>query len=363
MIVFAIYFGLFFLGYLVLLLLFSYRRPRTRTAYPGTTRVSILVAARNEEAQIIRCLEAICRLQYPPNQLEVLVGDDASTDNTGALIREFIRDKPHFRYMLIQSQLGHARGKANVLAQLTRAAATDIFLMTDADTAVPPDWVSRMLAGLKKDTGIVTGITTIAGSSLFARLQALDWINALGLMQVVSDLGLPVSTMGNNMLITRQAYEATGGFESLPFSLTEDVQLFQAVIRKGFKTTNIFDAGVLAFSTPAPALPVLWQQRKRWMGGVRFLPWYMILTVSAYGAFYGFCAALGLFFSWKAMLGIFLGKAGIQSVFIHRCLQRLRLRMPFKALFLFEVYLIFVSLITVSFYLLPVKTSWKGRKY
>lgn len=360
---FISYFALFFVIYLVVLLLVTLNRPRPLAPYPATPRVSILVAVRNEEANIIRCLEALRGLLYPAEQVEVLLGDDASTDGTAALIQAYIQDKPRFRYVRIQSQWGPARGKANVLAQLCRAATADIFFVTDADTAVPPDWIRQMLAGLKPGTGIVTGITTIAGKGLFARMQALDWINALGMMQVVSDLGLAVSTMGNNMLVTRQAYEATGGYERLPFSVTEDAQLFQAVIRQGFTARNIFAAGVLAVSLPAPSFAALWQQRKRWMVGVRFLPWYMLLLVGAYASFYAFSLVLGLFFSWQALLVLFLGKVILQTAFIHSCLRRLGLRVPAAVLLLFEFYLIFVSLITASFFLLPGKIIWKGRKY
>jgi cellulose synthase/poly-beta-1,6-N-acetylglucosamine synthase-like glycosyltransferase len=362
MILFLFYFTLFFTAYLVLLVLAGHRRPPL-APYPATPLVSILVAVRNEAEPIIRCLEAIARLNYPPERIEVLLGDDASTDNTAALIQRFIRDKPRFRYLFIQNQLGQARGKANVLAHLSRAASSNFFLITDADTAVPPDWIRRMLAGLKKDTGIVTGITSIAGRNLFARMQDLDWINALGLMQVVSDLGVPVSTMGNNVLITRQAYEATGGYENLPFSVTEDVQLFQAVIRQGLGTKNIFDAGVLAFSTPVPTVGALWQQRKRWMQGVKFLPWYMMLFVGVFGSYYSFMLALGLYVSWPAMMGVFFGKVILQTAFIHSCLRRLGLRKPVWVLLLFEFYLIFVSLISLSFFLFPGKITWKGRKY
>jgi cellulose synthase/poly-beta-1,6-N-acetylglucosamine synthase-like glycosyltransferase len=360
---FISYFALFFTVYLVLLLLMVLNRTRPLVPFPATPLVSILIAVRNEEAHIIRCLEALTRLNYPPEKVEVLLGDDASADNTAALIRAFTLDKPQFRYLLIREPWGHARGKANVLAHLSQAASSDLFFITDADTAVPPDWIRRMLAGLKPDTGIVTGITTISGQGFLPRMQALDWINALGMMQVVSDLEMPVSTMGNNMLVTRKAYEATGGYENMPFSLTEDVQLFQAVIRRGFGCRNIFDAGVLAVSTPAPTLAALWQQRKRWMVGVRFLPWYMILFVGAYASFYAFGLALGLFFSWQAMAVLFLGKVMVQTVFIHSCLRRLGLRMPLPVLLLFEFYLIFVSLITVSFFLHPGKITWKGRKY
>ena len=52
------------------------------TAWPC---VSILVAARNEEANLPRCLASLRALDYPAHLLEILVGDDASTDGTRAV--------------------------------------------------------------------------------------------------------------------------------------------------------------------------------------------------------------------------------------------------------------------------------------
>ncbi|MDB5261160.1 MAG: family 2 glycosyl transferase, partial [Adhaeribacter sp.] len=241
MIVSIIYFGIFFIIFLTVVVLQVLNRPLRPAPLDTEPYVSILIAVRNEAQNIIKCLEAIGKLNYPANKIEILLGDDASTDNTYEIIGQYIRHKPFYRCIRIKENLGQARGKANVLAHLTRVATSDYYFITDADIQVPETWVRDMLAGTRsKKKGIVTGITTISGHRLFQELQALDWINALGLMQIISDLKLPVSTMGNNMLVTRAAYEATGGYENMPFSVTEDVQLFKAVIKKGFTSQNLF---------------------------------------------------------------------------------------------------------------------------
>jgi len=363
MIVSIIYFILFFGIFLVVLVLQAVNQvdpPEPDTAQP---LVSILIAVRNEEHNIIRCLQSIAELNYPTQKLEVLIGDDASTDNTYALIQDFIRDKPQFTYIPIREKLGQARGKGNVLAHLTKKASSNYFFITDADIAVPPNWVQNMLGGIKNNTAIVTGMTTIAGDKFFYRMQALDWINALGLMQIVSDLNWPVSTMGNNMLITRQAYEETGGYENMPFSITEDIQLFREVIKNGHGFLNIYHPGVLTFSAPARNWSVLLNQRKRWMQGIRYLPWYMSVVLIIYASFYMFCFPFRVHSSVAVVWGIFLAKFILQTWFNYKCLQRLQIRMPTWYLFVFELYVIFMSLSSILFFLLPFKVRWKERKY
>ncbi|WP_257872863.1 glycosyltransferase family 2 protein [Hymenobacter sp. J193] len=119
---FSLFFGLCALV-LVLVLL-------PRPALPRLThlpRVSILVAARNEASTIERCLRSLAAMNYPVELLEILIGDDASTDDTMAVVQRFIADKPQFRLLPIRHRLGTAQGKSNVLAQLCRAATTDFF--------------------------------------------------------------------------------------------------------------------------------------------------------------------------------------------------------------------------------------------
>ncbi len=363
MIISILYFILFFGIFLSMLVFQKVNRQPTSLIKIDQPKVSILIAARNEEQNIIRCLQSIEQLNYTSEKIEILIGDDASGDNTLAIIQEYIKDKPKYRCIPIIQKLGQAQGKANVLAHLTKLATSDFYFITDADVAAPPNWIQNMLAGVSPETGIVTGITSIAGENLFYRLQAIDWFNALGLIQIVADFKLPVSTMGNNMLISRQAYEATGGYENMPFSVTEDVQLFNAVIKRGFGFRNIFDAGVLAWSMPVKTWPALLHQRKRWMKGIWHLPWYMKVILIVYASFYAFCLPFAFYTSVQVVLAIFLGKLFLQTFFIYRSLKRLQLTYPVWQLLLFEFYAIFVSVSALLFFLMPVKLTWKDRKY
>jgi cellulose synthase/poly-beta-1,6-N-acetylglucosamine synthase-like glycosyltransferase len=364
MIVSVFYFGLFFGIFFLVIILQALNQPKPAPPANQEPFISVLVAVRNEEHTIIRCLEAFARQNYPAQKIEVLIGDDASTDNTFTVIQDYIRQKPFYRCIRIQKQMGQARGKGNVLAHLTRLATTNYFFITDADIQVPENWIRNMLGGLAgKNIGIVTGVTTISGQTWFHKLQAIDWINAIGLMQVVSDLNLPVSTMGNNMLITRAAYEATGGYESLPFSVTEDVQLFKEVIKKGIGFKNLFHGGVLALSTPAPNWGALLHQRKRWMQGIRFLPWYMTLMLVVYASFYAFCLPFIAYVPVSLVAAIFMGKLTLQTWFIYRCIKRLTVKYSLITILLFEIYALFLSMATILFFLLPFKFRWKERKY
>ncbi|RPD49296.1 glycosyltransferase [Hymenobacter sediminis] len=356
----AVFFGLFFgVFLLVIILLVVSRRP----LHPSSARprVSILIAARNEEATIIRCLTALTKLNYPAEQLEILIGDDASTDNTAALVEEFIQDKPQFRLLSIRQRLGTARGKSNALAHLCRAATTEYLLFTDADMALHPDWVQTMLAAAPEGVGIVTGITTAEGN-LFGRLQGLDWLFGLSLIRMLTDLGLPITAVGNNMLVTRKAYESIGGYEALAFSITEDLQLFEKVVGQGWGYRNIITPSALGISVAQPTIQCLLQQRKRWMKGAVRLPWQLSLLFSSYSIFY---TVLG----WPGLLPLetigllYAAKVACQTLCLLITLRQAGHRENLAVLLVYDVYLLFMSLAVLAYTWWPSGIQWKERRY
>ncbi|GAB3225752.1 hypothetical protein GCM10027346_07320 [Hymenobacter seoulensis] len=327
-------------------------------------RVSILIAARNEAQAITRCLQSIRALDYPPNLVEVLLGDDGSVDATAAVAHAAMHGYAgSFQVVPIHDTLGTAHGKANVLAHLACAATTEYFFITDADIAVPPTWLQGLLAHAQADVGIVTGLTLVTGPRLFHRLQGLDWLMSLGLVQVVTDLGRPVTAMGNNMLVTRAAYEATGGYEQLPFSVTEDFELFKAVLRKDFSSRNLFCPEILAESLPMYTWSGLLHQRRRWLRGVEALPTWLKVCLALYGSFYLALFLLAFVGGLGAVLRIWLVKMLLQGGLAWVCFRRVGRRPPLELLPLFEGYTVALTVGLVIFRLLPVAFSWKGRQY
>ena len=331
---------------------------------PRLPRVSILVAARNEETALPRCLAALRALRYPPELMEILVGDDASTDRTRAVAEAAMRGYTgRFKVLAITENLGTARGKANVLAHLMRAATTDYFFVTDADIAVPPTWLQAMLAHAAPGVGIVTGITLVEGPRLLDRLQGVDWLFSLGLVQVAVEAGHAVTAMGNNLLVTRAAYAATGGYEALPFSIVEDYALFRAVLARGFGFRHVFGPEVLARSLAIPNWPELLRQRRRWLRGVEALPWRLKLSGMLFSS--SWLALLGLALLAGPLVGLLAWtvKMLVQGPFVAACFRRAGLRPPWHLLPAFELYTLLMTISLPLSRLLVRGVEWKGRRY
>ena len=344
---------------------------RTGAPAPGPLpaplpRVSILIAARNEAAALPRCLASVRALGYPAPLLEVLVGDDASTDDTRAVAEAAMRGfGGGFRVIPITDTLGPARGKANVLAHLARHATTDYLLLTDADIALPTTWVQALLAHAAPGVGTITGLTVVEGAGLLARLQGLDWLLSLGYIQVATDAGQPMTAMGNNMLVTRAAYQATGGYEALPFSITEDFALFKAVTAQGYGFRQLFEPAVRAASLPAGSWAALLRQRRRWMRGVAQLPRKVRAGLVFFSTYW--LALTGLLLAHQPgwALGALALKIASQGLTAHVAARRAGLPAPAWPIVVgYDFFsLVLLTNLVLSQLFGPKGVEWKGRHY
>ncbi|MEX0600016.1 MAG: glycosyltransferase, partial [Rhodothermales bacterium] len=171
--------------------------------------ISVLVAARNEAERLGACLEALRQQSYPPDHIEIIVADDHSTDGTADVAR---RHGVH----CVRLRSEEPTGKAAALHAAFEISRGSVLLVTDADCRPPRDWARNLTAQFDTPrAGIVCGVTSIRDGGLLARLQAFDWALLLTVAAGLSAIGKPLTAMGNNMAIRREAYLAVGGYPAL----------------------------------------------------------------------------------------------------------------------------------------------------
>lgn len=339
-----------------------------RTRQRGVSReqpfVSVIIAARNEEAVIGECVASVLKQTYPPDRYEVIVVDDESEDGTRAAIER--ASGPAGIVRVISSQPSSAlRGKTNALATGIRVSRGEVILITDADCTVPPGWIEETVKEYEPGVGIVGGMTLQRADNRFGGMQSLDWAYLLGIASAAVGLRNPLSTIGNNLSFLRKAYDQVGGYEGIPFSVTEDYSLFQAIIRTGsWKVRYPLDAGLLVTSRPCRTWRDLLRQKHRWgKGGLDMKPsGYLIMAIG----FLQHLMILGgpvLYGAITAALTAWLVKAIGDYVFLHTVLRRLDKAdhlgffLPFQA-----YYLLYVLVLPFVVFLRPT-VVWKGRSY
>jgi len=331
--------------------------------------VTILVACRNEEHNIENCLRSLIDLNYPKEKLKILVGNDQSEDNTLKIARQFESKYDFIQVIDIQEDSTGLKAKARVMAQLDKHAVGDYYLVTDADVCVNSNWILGLLSNMNEEIGVASGTTMVKSNGIGGLFQEIDWAYFMGLLNVISYSGVPATAVGNNMIIRKVAYWQTGGYSKIRFSITEDYKLYKEVCDKGWKWNNIMNNDVLGYSEKTNGFIPLLHQRKRWLSGGKELPWYWWILFGIYGAYYFVSVALVLIFLLKFpvdnyLLLIPVIKWGLQSIQIFNIYRHLSQKPPnLLKLIIYEFYLTLITISTAIFFVLPVKTNWKDRKY
>ncbi len=328
--------------------------------YPSAT---VIVAARNEENNILDCLQSLDNLIYPDGKLAIIIVNDHSTDSTGEIIESFTKDKPKFKCIVPIESLGSLKGKTNALANAIKISEGEIILTTDADCIVSPEWVKTHASYYHENVSFVGGFTTQQDQNPFSGMQAIDFVYLLTVAAGTINLGKPLSCIGNNMSYRKSVYKEIGGYEGLPFSVTEDFNLLMAIhYLKKYKIIYPLDAGALVTSKACPDWRTLYWQKKRWgVGGMEsdligysvMVPGYIVHTAMLF---------LPFFFS---MTGLYLTilKICVDYFFVKPVFNKLNLGMKFSHFIVFEIYFI-IYVLVLPFIVLPNrKVKWKGRTY
>lgn len=349
--------------FLGLLLIFNFKKFNGSDS-GDLPQISILIPCRDEAENILSCLHSLELLEYPLGKIQLILADDGSTDATAEIILEWQKGTLlNVLFLSIQNQSEGINGKANALAQMARKATGEVLLFTDADCQVPAKWaISMVNAHLQSEAGMVTGVTKVEETNLFSKMQGLDWWLTLGMVKAVSDIGHTLTSMGNNMLVTKKAYNAVGGFEGIPFSLTEDFEMARQVKIKGFKAIHLVSGENLIHTKGQENFWALLSQRKRWMYGAIRLQVYWIILLGLQVFFFPAIIFFIIFHPFEGIL-FWLLKVLIQGLFIYGFASKTSQKLNIRDLALFEIYYLITAWSTIVYYFWPAKTDWKGRKY
>lgn len=324
---------------------------------------SIIVAARNEEDNILRTLRSLDKLEYPDDKLQIIIVDDQSTDNTGKIIDEFIKDKSRFQKITTEEHHTKLIGKMRALAYAIKAATGDVILTTDADCEVKPLWAKSVCSYYQDDVAIVTGVTTQTAEKWFHGMQAIDFVYLLTAGAGTTNMNFPISCIGNNMSYRKSAYDEVGGYENLPHSVTEDFTLMNAIYNlKKYKVIFPVDDQTLVTSIPCRTLKSLIRQKKRWGVGGLGVPFRGFVIM-----FWGFMANLLVLltpvFISTAWIYLVVFKVALDFFLLYPVHIKLGIKKNLKYFFHFEVYYLLYVVLLPLIVLPNKKVIWKGREY
>jgi cellulose synthase/poly-beta-1,6-N-acetylglucosamine synthase-like glycosyltransferase len=277
--VFSVIIIWFMLGYQFILFLLGYlygfrantQRRKLELHSTKLPKISLMIPAHNESLVITQTLEALLRLDYPAENLEILVINDGSTDNTASQVEAIAAQDARVRLFNIPREFA-ARGKSAALNRGLSECRYDIIGIFDADNMPEKDSVLHLARQLIADPslGAVIGKFRCVNRkknllTRFINLESLafQWIIQAGRWNLLRMSTLP----GTNYLIRRKLLEQLGGWDEQ--ALTEDAEMSIRIYQAGYVIK--FVPYAVTWEQEPETLRVWFKQRVRWARGNNYV--------------------------------------------------------------------------------------------
>jgi len=242
--------------------------PSTVPAAAGRhTKVTVIVPARNEAETIGYCLKALQQQDYAPSQMEIIVVNDFSSDETARRVLEFsglcklINLSDH-----IDGPLNSYKKKA--IETAIAFSTGELIVCTDADCTMGPQWIRALVESYERNDllFLAAPVKIFPSSGALAVFQALDFISLQGITGAAVYKNLYPMCNGANLAYTRKAYEAVGGFQDIDHIASGDDMLLMKKIQEAFpgKCGYVKDPRAIVLTGPAQNLKTFFNQRIRW---------------------------------------------------------------------------------------------------
>ena len=242
-----------------------------------TPSVSVIIAAYNEEKVIARTVQTLLESDYP--NLEIIVVDDGSKDNTSGVVQERFAQEPRVQH--IRKENG---GKASALNRGLEAAHGEIFISLDADTLFAKETISRLVRHFADSgVGAVAGNVRVGNTqTIWTKWQYLEYVTSQNFDRRAYDLLNCITVVpGAVGALRREAVLAVGGYTH--DTLAEDTDLTWKLRRSGWQIVN--DNTAMAYTEAPESLRALAKQRFRWAFGTLQCLWKHRSAVGHHGAF------------------------------------------------------------------------------
>ncbi|HWP23129.1 MAG TPA: glycosyltransferase family 2 protein [Candidatus Binatia bacterium] len=223
--------------------------------------VSLLIAAYNEEENILETMRGIKNQDYPGG-IEIIVVDDGSTDSTVDLLQSLgMRN-----LKVIEASHG---GKAHALNEGLKYVSNEIVVCIDADTYLHPQALKRIVARFLTDppnTAAVAGCVLVKNSRSTFMTRMQEWDYFTGIASAKRQQSLYQGTLVAQGAFSAFRSKIVKAHQGWPSVIGEDIVLTWALIKSGWRIG--FEPTAVGFTTAPESFKGFYRQRKRWARGM-----------------------------------------------------------------------------------------------
>jgi poly-beta-1,6-N-acetyl-D-glucosamine synthase len=232
------------------------------------TSISVVIAARNEEANIKALLEALDHQTYPKQLYEVIVVDDHSSDDTARIVSEYAAVK------LISLKAGNINSYKKKAIETGIAAATGEWIVTtDADCTPNRNWLETIVSFKENHNPVIIAAPVVisCNSSVLQIFQALDFMVLQGITGAAVYKNKLSMCNGANLAYEKNTFFAVNGFEGIDHIASGDDMLLMHKIWTKYpdQVHYLKSTAAIISTTPMKTWGDFFNQRIRWASKAR----------------------------------------------------------------------------------------------
>lgn len=236
---------------------------RKQTLYKSSHKLSVIIAAKNEEKNINSLIDSLEKLDYPKDNFEVIIVDDNSTDNTYLVINSRIATDTNFR--LVKADQKEFEGKKGALTVGIKNAQNNFIVITDADCKPEINWLKALASKLDAGFDFVFGVAPIeSGSKLVQKLSAFENFKNTFLTIAAVGLNIPYSAAARSFAFRKKSFERIGGYSNTTETISgDDDLLLREVVKNKMLIGTLVDPEAFVFSSAPESFDEYLNQKKR----------------------------------------------------------------------------------------------------
>lgn len=369
--------GVFTVLYIILILYFLSGWLKLKEYEPSkklaSTKVSVVIPARNEEKNIVNLLNDLRDQQYHPDLFEIIIVDDFSSDKTVELIQQLkiknariISLADHFP----NKQALRANKKAGIQLAIEQATG-QLIVTTDADCHVGNNWLNTLVHYYEEHNPVMIAgmVNYYPDTSFLGKFQTLDFLSLVGIAAACIQNGFYNLCNGANLAYTKEAFLAVEGFKDIDHLPSGDDMMLMHKMAKHYKGRIAYlkNKESIVYTNTERDFITFWHQRVRWTSKSTHYEDKRITAILAFAYLSNLLIVVNLVIGFfyppflKLAMFQFLAKLCIDTIFTYSVTKFFRrenllwLFLPMQILHILYIILVAPAGVFGKYY-------WKGRR-
>jgi cellulose synthase/poly-beta-1,6-N-acetylglucosamine synthase-like glycosyltransferase len=338
------------------------------------TKVSIIIPARNESENLPQILSDILSQNFPKKNVEIIVVDDHSTDDTFSLSKEILSAQSDIQFQILSlSDAGEIKNayKKKAIEFGIYQSKNDLIITTDADCRMSQNWLRNLVLHyqITKSKMIVAPVKFNFDESFFQRFQSLDFIGLIGITAASVQQKFYNMCNGANLCYEKKAFFEVNGFKGNDnISSGDDMFLMHKIAERFQHQISFIKNFESCVSThPQPDWKSFMNQRLRWTSKSVSYADKRITFILIFAYLFNFSILFNLFISvffhqlFFIFLIQFLSKCVVEFFFL-RSVTKFFNQENLMKIFLPAQFFHVIYVVLVGFLGQLVQFDWKNRQ-